>query len=219
MLDLLTEFALDPDASIPDLHVFDVIEAFFREAFEASNPEILEDLMLSLKLIKARVPPDLPKDPGKTTLSWADPIESLFEPGTSCTPTVVPPYPQVPDQAPTVEHNFLENAAYRVAFHASKALFDIYLVFELDLDPRDVLNTHGPRMHKPAPQDYAALQPLFSWLPVDVIKYIFENTTQMFITPATTHLFKRYKSPYPAANLRQQNEDDASDAIYSNTPA
>ena len=35
----------------------------------------------------------------------------------------------------------------------------------------------------------------------------------------TAHLFKRYKTSYAAANLRQRNEDDASDAIYSNTPA
>ena len=218
ILDLLTEFALDPEAPISDLHVFDVMEAFFQDAFEASDPEIFEDLMLTLKSIKARVPSPIPKDPGKPSISWADPVESSLHSETSCTPAYVSPCPQVQDKPPAPDHDFLESATSRVALHASKALLDKYLAFELDLDPRDVLN-HGPRLHKPAPQDYAALQPLFSWLPVDVIKHTFENTTQMCVMPATTHLFKRYKTPYPAANLRRRNEDDASDAIYSNTPA
>ena len=135
-------------------------------------------------------------------ISWADPVDFFLEPGSLCIFAVVPSCPQVTAPAPPIENDFLDNTISCVAFHASKALFDKYLAFELDLDPQDVLNNYGPCTHKSAPQDYAALQPLFSWLPVDVIKHTFENTTQMSTMPATTHLFKRYKTPYPAANLR-----------------
>ena len=32
-LDLLTEFALNPDAPVPEFHVFDELDAFFREVY------------------------------------------------------------------------------------------------------------------------------------------------------------------------------------------
>ena len=37
--------------------------------------------------------------------------------------------------------------------------------------------------------------------------------------PATTHLFKRYKTPHPFANYFRRPEDVASDTIFADTPA
>ena len=52
-LDLLTEFARNPDAPIPEFHIFDELDAIFGEVYEASNPELFDDLMLTLQGIKA----------------------------------------------------------------------------------------------------------------------------------------------------------------------
>ena len=37
--------------------------------------------------------------------------------------------------------------------------------------------------------------------------------------PATSHLFKRYKTPHPFNNYFRRNEDVASDTLYSDTKA
>ena len=37
--------------------------------------------------------------------------------------------------------------------------------------------------------------------------------------PASTTLFKRFKTPHPFANCFRRNEDVASDTVYSDTPA
>ena len=52
-LDLLSDFALNPDAPVPELHVFDELNAFFRESYEASDPDLFDKLMLTLQGIKA----------------------------------------------------------------------------------------------------------------------------------------------------------------------
>ena len=67
--------------------------------------------------------------------------------------------------------------------------------------------------------DYQTLQPQFCWLPVDLIKRSFKATTQFAKLPASAYLWKRYKSPHPACNVYQWNEDIASDTVFSDTPA
>ena len=52
-LDLLTDFALNPGAPVPALHLFDELDTFFREIYEASDPELFDDLMITLQGIKA----------------------------------------------------------------------------------------------------------------------------------------------------------------------
>ena len=37
--------------------------------------------------------------------------------------------------------------------------------------------------------------------------------------PPSSHLRKRFKSPNPVLNLHRRNEGNATDQIYSNTPA
>lgn len=53
-----------------------------------------------------------------------------------------------------------------------------------------------------APPDYAALQWYFAYLPADLIKTTFQNTTQYGKTAISTILHKHYKSPYLALNIR-----------------
>ena len=67
--------------------------------------------------------------------------------------------------------------------------------------------------------DYAALQPNFAWLPMDIIKHTFEKTTQFGRMPMSSVLRKHYKSPFPALNVHRRNEALATDTVYSDTPA
>ena len=67
--------------------------------------------------------------------------------------------------------------------------------------------------------DFEALQPKFGWLPVNVIKTMFDNTTQFYWTPASIQLKKRFWSPYPACNVQRWQEPLATDTVYSDTPA
>ena len=84
-----------------------------------------------------------------------------------------------------------------------------------------VYRTYDTNAHEIAPRepDYAALQPLFGWLPTDVIKRTFAATTQFARMPMSAVLQKHYKSPFPACNVHRRNESVATDTVYSDTAA
>jgi len=72
---------------------------------------------------------------------------------------------------------------------------------------------------KPRQIDFEHYVAKFAWLPLDIIKRTFEATTQYYRTPMSTHLKKRYKSPFPACNVTCRDEPVATDTVYSDTPA
>ena len=76
-----------------------------------------------------------------------------------------------------------------------------------------------PRTTTASDLDYENLQPNFCYLPVSIIKKTFQATTQFAKMPASTTLFKRFKTPHPFANCLRRNEDVASDTVYADTPA
>ena len=96
-----------------------------------------------------------------------------------------------------------------------------YGIFETSIDPdiAIVLKNGLPRTHKPSDIDYEAFQPYFAFLPIDIIKLTFNNTTQYGRMPASTRLQRRYKSPSPAMNAFRLNDDVMTDAIFSETPS
>jgi hypothetical protein len=51
------------------------------------------------------------------------------------------------------------------------------------------------------------------------IKKTLEQTTQYARMPNGTILKKHYKSPFPALNVQHRDEHDATDTVYSDTPA
>ena len=64
------------------------------------------------------------------------------------------------------------------------------------------------------------LRPYFLWQPPDIIRRTIENTTQFGrITPDPLPYKVRFRTPYPAANVRRRNEAVSADTVYSNTPA
>ena len=76
-----------------------------------------------------------------------------------------------------------------------------------------------PRITKPTAIDYESKRPYFGWLPLERVKRTFEQCTQHMRLPPSTHLQKRLRSPNPGANIFHRREADATDMIYSDTPA
>ena len=71
----------------------------------------------------------------------------------------------------------------------------------------------------PKEPNYEKPRPYFGWLPINIIKRTFENTTQLARMLMSTILQKRYKLPFPALNVHRRNEPIATDTVYSDTPA
>ncbi len=91
---------------------------------------------------------------------------------------------------------------------------------ELIVDAHELMEaTKREREVKESPIDYEALQPMFGWLPIDVICNTFAQTTQFYRTPASTHLKKRFRSPYPACNVHRRAEPLATDTVFSDVAA
>ena len=82
-----------------------------------------------------------------------------------------------------------------------------------------VMNPLQPRMTTPSDMDYESKRKYFAHLPASVVKATFKHTTQNMKLPPSTYLHKMFKSPNPSANLKRRDEADATDQIFSDTPA
>ena len=58
------------------------------------------------------------------------------------------------------------------------------------------------------------MKTLFNWLSLDIIKYIFQLSTQCARTSASTLMKKNYHSPFPSLNIKGRNAPVATDTIY-----
>jgi hypothetical protein len=74
-------------------------------------------------------------------------------------------------------------------------------------------------MTQPSEIDYELKQKYFAHLPASVVKATFKHTTQNMRLPPSTYLNKMFKSPNPSANLKQRDEADSTNQIFSDTPA
>ena len=86
-------------------------------------------------------------------------------------------------------------------------------------DLSQVLNPLTLRMSTPTAIDYESKRKYFAHLPVVNVKATLKYTTQNMRLPPSTYLHKMFKSPNPSANLRRRDEADATDQIFSDTPA
>jgi hypothetical protein len=86
-------------------------------------------------------------------------------------------------------------------------------------DISEVMNPLKPRMTRPSDLDYESKRKYFAHLPASVVKSTFEHTTQNMRLPPSTYLHKMFKSPNPSANLKRRDEADATNQIFSDTPA
>jgi hypothetical protein len=86
-------------------------------------------------------------------------------------------------------------------------------------DLSSVMNPLKPRMTKPTDINYESKRKYFAHLPASVVKATFKHTTQNLRLPSSSYLHKMSKSPNLSANLKRRDEANATDLIYSNTPA
>jgi hypothetical protein len=77
---------------------------------------------------------------------------------------------------------------------------------------------HEHQIHKNQ-HNFAQLHPNFAWLPENVVKHTFKNTTQYARMPMSTVLKKHYELPFPALNVHRREEALATDTVYSDVPA
>ena len=56
-------------------------------------------------------------------------------------------------------------------------------------------------------------------MPIDIIKKMFENTTQYGRTPVSTIIKSNYTSPFPALNVCLRHEPVTADTVYFDIPA
>ena len=86
-------------------------------------------------------------------------------------------------------------------------------------DLKEAVSPIQPRVQTPSKIDHAAMHPFFAWMSVARIYKMFENTTQYMSMPSSTYFCKRYRSTNPAANIYRCQEVDATNTIFSDTPA
>ena len=93
---------------------------------------------------------------------------------------------------------------------------------QYDINANDIatiMTPLKPRYSVPTLIDYESKRKYFAHLPAEVVKATFKHTTQNMKLPPSSYLHKMFKSPNPSANLKRRDEADATDMIYSDTPA
>ena len=79
-------------------------------------------------------------------------------------------------------------------------------------------NRGGIKVSEAVP-DYRRLGVFLLNAPEEIIKHTLSNTTQFARWPQNDKLKKMFKTPFPACNVPQWNEDVATDTVYLDTPA
>ena len=111
----------------------------------------------------------------------------------------------------------LDDPTLRILAHSVTAHAAAY-----NIDSGDILDAMAPvqpRITKATAIDYESKRPYFGWLPLERVKRTCEQCTQHMRLPPSTHLQKQLRSPNPGANIFHCCEADATDMIYSDTPA
>ena len=94
------------------------------------------------------------------------------------------------------------------------------IVVETDQEATaDLLNNEEPISVDKKNPNFSNLRPLFAWLGTDIVKKMFERTTQYGRLPMGTRLRQMFRSANPALNVQRRDEDVASDVVFSDIPA
>jgi hypothetical protein len=67
--------------------------------------------------------------------------------------------------------------------------------------------------------NFELLPPLFGWDPIDTIQRMFDVTTHFDHGRVSDTLKQHWRSRFPACNVKRRKEPDATDTIFSDTPA
>ena len=87
------------------------------------------------------------------------------------------------------------------------------------MEVHKVLEPKAPSVTTPSKIYHEAIQPFFAWIPVDRVQKTFERTTQFMPMSSSTYLRKQHQSANHVANMFFCGEADATDTIFSDTPA
>ncbi len=71
-----------------------------------------------------------------------------------------------------------------------------------------------PRLISQVEADFVSLMPFLAYQPVEAIKHAWLNSTQFARNPISTHLTRRFKSPFPVHNVHHRDKP----TVYLNTP-
>ena len=105
----------------------------------------------------------------------------------------------------------------QMAYQGMLDEYSNYKVFEADLE--EARTPLKPSIRPLAVEDWEIKRKCFGNIPAKVVWNSFKYPTQHGVLPPSSHLQKQFKSPNPLLNLHQQNEADATDQIFSDTPA
>ena len=67
--------------------------------------------------------------------------------------------------------------------------------------------------------EYGSMQPLFNWMPLDVIKKTMQPSTQHDSAPASYLMKKTHLSPFHDLNIKRRSEPVATCTIYCDAPS
>ena len=115
------------------------------------------------------------------------------------------------------EDFLMDESTQRLIYQGRLDYYEQYDINATDI--ANVMNPLTPRYSVPTVIDYESKRKYFAHLPASVVKATFKHTTQNMKLPPASYLHKMFKSPNPSANLKRRDEDDATDMIYSDTPA
>ena len=136
---------------------------------------------------------------------------------------------RTPDEEIVVAPPILDNdddmigpADFRAAFHDASNLDLLYTLMEQTTEPYKCYEneTIKPRETKPVKVNYKKYRPYFLHVSEDKVRHTFKSTTQFATNVMSGHnIVQTIKSPYPALNVRRQNEPVASDTIFAEVAA
>ena len=92
-----------------------------------------------------------------------------------------------------------------------------YNVFKMDL--QEAQKSSKPSIRPPVVEDWERMRKYVGYVPAKVVRNTYKYYTQHGVLPPSSHLQKRFKSPNPLLNLQRRNKADATDQIFSDTPA
>ena len=138
--------------------------------------------------------------------------------GINKTEFVNPGEPRIKFWVPELDYHQAE-ATVRCAYNSHLKKATNPLDIHTPIPPLN--NLKGPRIHTASKLDYDSLKPFFCWLPADLIKKTFENSTQFGAIAKSEHgnLFKRFNSPHPAMNVNRLDNNLLMDKVSSSVPA
>ena len=125
-----------------------------------------------------------------------------------------------PQHVDLIDHNFDPQGLYtNRVINTLLFLADVHKIPPMAMPSSRSPTQACKHQIKPETPDFDKYRPYFGWANADTIKEMFKHTTQWGASIATFPMKKHLKSRNPALNVPRRREADATDTVYSDTPA